>query len=333
MLGAQQAVEDLLHHDGVEFDELGQGLDHLFLRGRVERGGDDELEGPTGHLLPGEASKPHDTFPAPKAAAYLWWTVSPSFPSIGGKVSLAPESLETQAYRDPATGGGCPIGQGRWCVHSGSHTGAVPEPEMGLETCSRARGTTAARRARRRASLPPRPLATPQGVARRARRHASLPSPASGHTPWGGWPPPRPCPTFSSPLSTGMRKRTSGSRLWYRSRTRFTSSGDGGTSGRQRRAVGVTGRGQRRKHMGGGFAGMGKGQCNSRAGSPAPPSLMWLPWLFSTVRTRDWKFTGALAGEEQAGGRVGGRAGGTFVGEAVQAAGDQRLRPLGAVFH
>lgn len=33
MLGAEQAVEDLLHHDGVEFDELGQGLDHLFLRG------------------------------------------------------------------------------------------------------------------------------------------------------------------------------------------------------------------------------------------------------------------------------------------------------------
>lgn len=33
MLGAKQAVEDLLHHDGVEFDELGQGLDHLFLRG------------------------------------------------------------------------------------------------------------------------------------------------------------------------------------------------------------------------------------------------------------------------------------------------------------
>lgn len=34
VLGAQQAVEDLLHHDGVEFDELRQGLDHLFLQGR-----------------------------------------------------------------------------------------------------------------------------------------------------------------------------------------------------------------------------------------------------------------------------------------------------------
>jgi hypothetical protein len=37
--------------------------------------------------------------------------------------------------------------------------------------------------------------------------------------------------TFSSPLSTGMRKRTSGRRLWYRSRTRFTNSGEGGTEG------------------------------------------------------------------------------------------------------
>lgn len=33
VLGAQQAVEDLLYHDGVEFDEFGQGLDHLFLGG------------------------------------------------------------------------------------------------------------------------------------------------------------------------------------------------------------------------------------------------------------------------------------------------------------
>lgn len=46
MLGAQQAVEDLLHHNGVEFDELGQGLDHLFLRQKwwgEEQ--EDELEG------------------------------------------------------------------------------------------------------------------------------------------------------------------------------------------------------------------------------------------------------------------------------------------------
>lgn len=33
MLGAQQAVENLFHHNGVEFDELGQGLDHFFLEG------------------------------------------------------------------------------------------------------------------------------------------------------------------------------------------------------------------------------------------------------------------------------------------------------------
>lgn len=33
MLGAQQTVEDLLHHDGVELDELRQGLDHFFLQG------------------------------------------------------------------------------------------------------------------------------------------------------------------------------------------------------------------------------------------------------------------------------------------------------------
>lgn len=31
VLGAQQAVEDLFHHDGIQFDELWQGLDHFFL--------------------------------------------------------------------------------------------------------------------------------------------------------------------------------------------------------------------------------------------------------------------------------------------------------------
>lgn len=39
MLGAQQTVEDLLHHDGVEFDELRQGLDHFFLQGSRGGGG------------------------------------------------------------------------------------------------------------------------------------------------------------------------------------------------------------------------------------------------------------------------------------------------------
>lgn len=51
-------------------------------------------------------------------------------------------------------------------------------------------------------------------------------------------------PTFSNPLSTGMRKRTSGSRLWYRSRTRFTSSGDGGTLGKTEKSLEVIGMGQ-----------------------------------------------------------------------------------------
>lgn len=38
VLRAQQAVEDLLHHDGVELDEFRQGLDHLFLRGKGREG-------------------------------------------------------------------------------------------------------------------------------------------------------------------------------------------------------------------------------------------------------------------------------------------------------
>lgn len=41
MLGAQQAVEDLFHHNGVEFDELWQGLDHFFLQAEG-RGGRSE---------------------------------------------------------------------------------------------------------------------------------------------------------------------------------------------------------------------------------------------------------------------------------------------------
>lgn len=73
MLGAQQAVEDLLHHNGVEFDELGQGLDHLFLRQKWGEEQEDELEGlhySPSH--PSEASKHINTTHVPcfpKAAA------------------------------------------------------------------------------------------------------------------------------------------------------------------------------------------------------------------------------------------------------------------------
>lgn len=31
MLGAQETVEDFLHHNGVELDKLGKSLGHLFL--------------------------------------------------------------------------------------------------------------------------------------------------------------------------------------------------------------------------------------------------------------------------------------------------------------
>lgn len=43
----------------------------------------------------------------------------------------------------------------------------------------------------------------------------------------------KPSGTFSRPLMTGIRKRTSGTRLWYRSRTLSTNSGDGGTGGKK----------------------------------------------------------------------------------------------------
>lgn len=39
MLGAQQAVEDLFHHNGVEFDELWQGLNHFFLQAEGREAG------------------------------------------------------------------------------------------------------------------------------------------------------------------------------------------------------------------------------------------------------------------------------------------------------
>lgn len=39
MLRAQQAVEDLFHHYGVEFDELWQGLDHFFLQEKAREAG------------------------------------------------------------------------------------------------------------------------------------------------------------------------------------------------------------------------------------------------------------------------------------------------------
>lgn len=41
MLGAQQAIEDLFHHNGVEFDELWQSLDHFFLQGEGRGGRSD----------------------------------------------------------------------------------------------------------------------------------------------------------------------------------------------------------------------------------------------------------------------------------------------------
>lgn len=47
MLGAQQAVEDLFHHNGVEFDELWQGLDHFFLEGEGRGGRSESTPIPT----------------------------------------------------------------------------------------------------------------------------------------------------------------------------------------------------------------------------------------------------------------------------------------------
>lgn len=45
MLGAQQAVEDLFHHDGIQFDELWKGLDHFFLQGEGRGGRSDAPQG------------------------------------------------------------------------------------------------------------------------------------------------------------------------------------------------------------------------------------------------------------------------------------------------
>ncbi len=41
--------------------------------------------------------------------------------------------------------------------------------------------------------------------------------------------------TFSKPVSTGMRKRTSDTRLWYKSRTFSTRSRDGGAKRSKKR--------------------------------------------------------------------------------------------------
>lgn len=174
--------------------------------------------------------------------------------------------------------------------------------------------------------------------------HLTVPTSLWPSTMEASQPPSHSCPTFSSPLSTGMRKRTSGSRLWYRSRTRFTSSGDGGTSGRQRKQSWGDKEGTEEVSIWEeGFVGMGR----------TLQFQSWIPRLslpkcsshdfFSTEAKGREKFTGAksfgdlaapaLAGEEWVGGKVEGRTPGTFVRKAVQAAGDQRLCPLGAVFH
>lgn len=51
MLGAQQAVEDLFHNDGIQFDELWQGLDHFFLQGEGRGGRSDVPRGASDAFL------------------------------------------------------------------------------------------------------------------------------------------------------------------------------------------------------------------------------------------------------------------------------------------
>lgn len=140
-----------------------------------------------------------------------------------------------------------------------------------------------------------------------------------------------------------MRKRTSGSRLWYRSRTRFTSSGDGGTTGRQRKQSWGDKEGTEEVRIWQkGFVGMGRDTAILELDPQTLPKCS--SHGFFSTEAKGWeKFTGAksfgdlaapaLAGEEWVGGKVEGRTPGTFVRKAVQAAGDQRLCPLGTVFH
>lgn len=76
VLRAQQAVEDLLHHDGVELDELGQGLDHLFLRGKGREGRPDvpfppRLAAPGPRLVRSSSHAPHDPPPPPPLSTGL----------------------------------------------------------------------------------------------------------------------------------------------------------------------------------------------------------------------------------------------------------------------
>lgn len=73
MLRAQQAVEDLLHHDGVELDEFRQGLDHLFLRGKGREGRPD-----VPLLLRQAAPGPRPVLSSSHAPVPWHWALSPA---------------------------------------------------------------------------------------------------------------------------------------------------------------------------------------------------------------------------------------------------------------
>ena len=97
VLGAQQAVEDLFHHYGVEFDELWQGLDHFLLQGQGMGGRSDtpahplQTSLPTAH--PGEVGGqlwPHQA-PSVLSSSHFLWSLQAELSQLTGPDS-APAS-------------------------------------------------------------------------------------------------------------------------------------------------------------------------------------------------------------------------------------------------
>ena len=254
MLGAQQAIEDLFHHDGVKLDKLWQGLDHFLLQGQ-DRGGQIrctpcplQISLPTArpgavrgkfwpHLAaqclpllplfgPSRFSFPSSlglTQPQPYHPQASPWAGSMAPPTRGdggspevphpGRHKTGAGEVHAQGEVSPAlllwlhlvlrtivcTGWGERGGEGRraavvdhWDIHSQEEE-AEAQRGAGLAKLrlTQTRPRLCSQGAREPPSSPPC-QACPRG--------------------WGH--PGVQLRTFSSPLSTGMRKRTSGSRLW-----------------------------------------------------------------------------------------------------------------------
>lgn len=137
VLGAQQAIEDLFHHDGVKLDELWQGLDHFLLQGQGRGGQVRCIPCPLQRSLP--------TAHPGAVRGKLWPHLAPQcLPSL---LSLVPQGLAFPAHWSNLAPASSPPGEplGRLDGSSYKRRWRFTRGPIAWEEQDRGRGSTRSR--------------------------------------------------------------------------------------------------------------------------------------------------------------------------------------------